>query len=395
MADEIAHPTETVTHVTIERVLTELERTHNVHIVFAVEAGSRALNLHSPDSDFDVRGLFVPANPSLANLKRALGTHDAPPSDIVFFTPDRMIDVSLWDVRKAVAMLTQGRTAMLEWARSPILYRTSDAWPSSLSAFTRDAGLRTATLRHYTGLLRSMMHHEGIGTPAADPAFDASVASVTHAGATAMSKLRQAIGRGQALEVEALAREVRHAVDEAEALHARATEARQAVVHASGVTRGTEHADVSGMTRGTEHVSGTTDVSGMTRSTEHADVSGMAQGNLITAKKMSYVMMPAVYITWLLQHVADLPPLDVSVAISEIDVAPDVRAQLEDIVARKRCPTTKKTPAPVHPVFSNWVVQVEARAIAALRATKHTATRCGAGEDTLVKLVRDTEAAWQ
>ena len=43
----------------IRQRLSEIEKTQNVRILFAVESGSRAWGIASPDSDYDVRFIYV------------------------------------------------------------------------------------------------------------------------------------------------------------------------------------------------------------------------------------------------------------------------------------------------------------------------------------------------
>lgn len=44
---------------TIKQKLLELEQTENIKILYACESGSRAWGFASPDSDFDVRFIYV------------------------------------------------------------------------------------------------------------------------------------------------------------------------------------------------------------------------------------------------------------------------------------------------------------------------------------------------
>jgi predicted nucleotidyltransferase len=46
----------------INDLLTSIEKTNDVTIVLAVEAGSRAWNLHSATSDYDIRFVYVRNN---------------------------------------------------------------------------------------------------------------------------------------------------------------------------------------------------------------------------------------------------------------------------------------------------------------------------------------------
>jgi hypothetical protein len=55
----------------VNRKLPEIEKEHNVKILYAVESGSRAWGFESPDSDFDVRFIYVHSkktrSPSMVN----------------------------------------------------------------------------------------------------------------------------------------------------------------------------------------------------------------------------------------------------------------------------------------------------------------------------------------
>ena len=43
----------------IQENLDEIERKHNVKILYAIESGSRAWGFASPDSDYDVRFIYL------------------------------------------------------------------------------------------------------------------------------------------------------------------------------------------------------------------------------------------------------------------------------------------------------------------------------------------------
>ena len=59
---------------TILKKLNEIERTENVRILLAVESGSRAWGFASPDSDYDVRFIYV--RPKKEYLRLDRGTEE-------------------------------------------------------------------------------------------------------------------------------------------------------------------------------------------------------------------------------------------------------------------------------------------------------------------------------
>ena len=130
---------------------------HGVAIPLAIESGSRAWGFPSPDSDYDCRFVFV----------RPVGQHLSPwPQRDVIETPmDAVLDVSGWELGKAVKLLLKGNAVIVEWLRSPITYR-GEAW--FRDAFLDFAGRfadRAQIARHYLHLgERQRRVHFGDGT---------------------------------------------------------------------------------------------------------------------------------------------------------------------------------------------------------------------------------------
>jgi len=130
----------------IVRELDRIEAAHEVAILFAIESGSRAWGFHSPDSDFDVR--FVYAH----RLDWYLSVR--PGRDVIEEPISEGLDISGWDVRKALALACKFNPVLPEWLRSPVVYR----WNAELARpLQRFVGLRpgpAAARRHYLGLAR-------------------------------------------------------------------------------------------------------------------------------------------------------------------------------------------------------------------------------------------------
>ena len=104
----------------IMRKLTEIEQTENVTILHAVESGSRAWGFASPDSDYDVRFVYVRRTEDYLRL--------SPLRDVIEWQLDAVYDLSGWDLQKALRLLYKSNPTFFEWCASPIVYRTTDAW---------------------------------------------------------------------------------------------------------------------------------------------------------------------------------------------------------------------------------------------------------------------------
>jgi predicted nucleotidyltransferase len=101
--------------IRIEAELDRIEREKGVCIVYACESGSRAWGFESSDSDYDVRFLYV--RPTEYYLRIVPG------GDTIEVPIDELLDVSGWDLHKAMQLLRKSNPPLLEWLQSPLVYR--------------------------------------------------------------------------------------------------------------------------------------------------------------------------------------------------------------------------------------------------------------------------------
>jgi predicted nucleotidyltransferase len=137
------------------RRLDEVEREDGVRLLFACESGSRAWGFPSPDSDFDVRFVYV----------RPLGDYLLleQPRDVVERPIDGLWDVNGWDLKKALLLLRRGNAVIIEWLRSPIVYREHGATPAQLRRLADRFGDPASSIRHYHGLLDGFWRRDFAG----------------------------------------------------------------------------------------------------------------------------------------------------------------------------------------------------------------------------------------
>ena len=101
----------------IQEKLIEIEQKENVRILMAVESGSRAWGFASPDSDYDVRFLYIRKKSDYLRLD--------PVRDVIEWQLDDTLDINGWDIKKALSLLHSSNPTILEWCMSPIIYRSS------------------------------------------------------------------------------------------------------------------------------------------------------------------------------------------------------------------------------------------------------------------------------
>ncbi|MBN1105153.1 MAG: nucleotidyltransferase domain-containing protein [Deltaproteobacteria bacterium] len=98
----------------ITRRLASLEADLNVRIVYACESGSRAWGFPSADSDYDVRFLYLRPSESYLSIQV--------PRDVIECPPEGELDISGWDLKKALGLFAKSNPPLLEWLGSPIVY---------------------------------------------------------------------------------------------------------------------------------------------------------------------------------------------------------------------------------------------------------------------------------
>lgn len=125
--------------------LKEIEERENVRILHCIESGSRAWGFASPDSDYDVRFIYVRSAEYYLRLD--------PTRDVIEWQLDDTLDINGWDLQKALRLLHNSNPTLFEWNSSPIVYKTTPEW-AEISAVIGDFFQKKAGLYHYLSTAR-------------------------------------------------------------------------------------------------------------------------------------------------------------------------------------------------------------------------------------------------
>ncbi|MDP2667173.1 MAG: nucleotidyltransferase domain-containing protein, partial [Nitrosopumilaceae archaeon] len=138
----------------IAQLCTNFEKEKNVRIIFAVENGSRAWQMESADSDFDVRFVFV------RPLKSYIQIHT--PSEVLHgafdknFKPhpiqDSFIDFAGFDIFKFVKMVASSNPTTIEWLTTNIIYYGTQ--PEKLILFVKNHFHPPSLYHHYKSMCK-------------------------------------------------------------------------------------------------------------------------------------------------------------------------------------------------------------------------------------------------
>lgn len=135
-------------HAEILTRLKAAEEEHNVRILYACESGSRAWGFASPDSDYDVRFIYV------RKPEWYLSFDVERKRDVIEYPIVDEIDCGGWDIRKALYLLTRTNGALLEWLNSPVQYIESGTTAQSLRELAPNVMNPLALCYHYSHMAR-------------------------------------------------------------------------------------------------------------------------------------------------------------------------------------------------------------------------------------------------
>ena len=121
--------------------LNEIEAKEGVRILHAIESGSRAWGFASPDSDYDVRFVYVRPREDYLRLDEA--------RDVIEWQLDEVLDINGWDLKKALKMFAKGNAVLFEWSGSPIVYRTTREWERIREVSKQYFSEKTAIYQYY------------------------------------------------------------------------------------------------------------------------------------------------------------------------------------------------------------------------------------------------------
>jgi uncharacterized protein len=125
----------------VRSVLSQVEAERKVRVLFACESGSRAWGFASRDSDYDVRFLYVHERDWYLSVESRRDVIELPIADD--------LDVSGWELRKALRLLRKSNPPLLEWMKSPIVYRHDPAFVAEFGAVAAEFYSPRRCFEHY------------------------------------------------------------------------------------------------------------------------------------------------------------------------------------------------------------------------------------------------------
>lgn len=132
-----------------ERILEELKKIETefeVKICYAVEAGSRAWGLSSKDSDYDIRFIYVHKKEWYLSIDEK--------RDVIEMPINTQLDISGWDVRKALRLFRKSNPPLMEWLHSRLIYDQSYSLAEKMKGIQNKVFSPKSSLHHYLQLAK-------------------------------------------------------------------------------------------------------------------------------------------------------------------------------------------------------------------------------------------------
>lgn len=129
--------------------LYEIEEKENVKILYAIESGSRAWGFASPDSDYDVRFIYVRFENDYLKLQET--------KDFIDWELNETLDINGWDLSKALKHFHKSNATLFEWSNSPVVYYVTDEWKTVYEE-VKDYFACKSSIYHYYGTANKNYH---------------------------------------------------------------------------------------------------------------------------------------------------------------------------------------------------------------------------------------------
>ncbi|MGG4166282.1 nucleotidyltransferase domain-containing protein [Rossellomorea vietnamensis] len=135
-------------------VINQIERDHEVKILFACESGSRAWGFPSKDSDYDVRFIYIHKPNWYLSIDQKRDVIEVPARDSVSIPIDPLVDMSGWELTKALRLIRKSNPPLLEWLQSNIVYYKSYSTIDQMKELEQKIFSPVSCIHHYVNMVK-------------------------------------------------------------------------------------------------------------------------------------------------------------------------------------------------------------------------------------------------
>lgn len=118
-------------------------------ILYSCESGSRAWGFASPDSDYDVRFIYVHPKEYYLSVDEQ--------RDVIELPINGLLDINGWELRKALRLFRKSNGPLYEWLQSPIIYKQSNEFVDDLKSLMPHYFSPRAAMHHYLSMANKVV----------------------------------------------------------------------------------------------------------------------------------------------------------------------------------------------------------------------------------------------
>jgi uncharacterized protein len=138
----------------ITEVIKQIELDNDIKILFACESGSRAWGFPSKDSDYDVRFIYIHKPNWYLSIDQKRDVIEIPARDSISIPIDPLLDMSGWELTKALRLFRKSNPPLLEWLKSSIVYYQSYSTIDQMRELDQRMFSPISCLYHYLNMAK-------------------------------------------------------------------------------------------------------------------------------------------------------------------------------------------------------------------------------------------------
>lgn len=127
----------------LQTILANIEQKKQIKILYACEIGSRAWGFPSPDSDYDIRFVYMHQRDWYLNLSQRKDTIEIMNGDL---------DITGWDLRKCLQLMKKSNAPLIERFQSPIEYYAAPGFKNDFKKLVESYYSPIAVFYHHHSL---------------------------------------------------------------------------------------------------------------------------------------------------------------------------------------------------------------------------------------------------
>ena len=138
----------------ILEVLQQIEQDYDLKILFACESGSRAWGFPSKDSDYDVRFIYVQKMNWYLAIDQKRDCLEIPKQDSLTTQTNPLLDLSGWELTKALRLFRKSNPPLLEWLNAKIVYYQAFSTIHKMQSISNEIFSPTTCIFHYLNMAK-------------------------------------------------------------------------------------------------------------------------------------------------------------------------------------------------------------------------------------------------